>query len=414
MTIATTVGEGMSAERLRATLADRLCSQGVIQDAAVEDAFRRIPREPFLPGVPLEQVYDDNVVHTKEDGTGTSISAASQPRVVAMMLRQLAPRPGQRILEAGAGTGVNAAYMATLVGENGHVVTMDVDEDLVDGAREHLAAAGVSNVEVILGDGALGHPEGAPYDRMIATVGAFEMPTAWLEQLNPGGRLVVPLRLRGAAARSIAFERGDDCWRSVGSELAIFMPLRGGVGDDTRRTVRLTPAEEVTLEVHQDQMVDGDALAGVLGTERHETWTGVLFAPMECFEWLDLWLACTLGNALMRMNVQSEAKDRGRVSPMFGWGSMATVRDGDLAYLTIRPGLPATDGGKLYEVGVVGHGPAGATLMRETADQVRIWNADYRERGVRFELPDVPVTNDPDAGRFVLNRSHHPITVIWE
>ncbi|MEU4832333.1 methyltransferase, FxLD system [Streptosporangium sp. NPDC023615] len=415
MTHLTTISDNTSAERLRGVLTDRLCSQGIISDPAVEAAFRRIPRELFVPGVPLDQVYDDNAVYTKTSASGAWLSAASQPRIVAMMLHQLAARPGMRVLEAGAGTGVNAAYLADLVGECGHVVTIDVDADLVDGARNHLVAAGVTNVEVVLGDGALGHPAEAPYDRVIATVGAFEVPAAWLKQLTPEGRLVVPLRLRGAAARSIAFERAKDCWRSVGSELAIFMPLRGGIGDDTQRAVALTPAAEVALVSRKDQTVADQALAGVLETDRHEIWTGVFFPPMTSFEWMDLWLACTLDNSLMRMNVQAPAIERGLVSPMFEWGAMATTRDADLAYLTIRPATPSpVNGGKLYEVGVVGHGPTGHDLAELVGEQIRTWDANYRERSVRFELPDSPATADPAVGRFVLERPRHPITVIWE
>lgn len=326
----------LSAEQLRADLADRLHEQKVLRTSAVETAFRQTPRHLFLPGVPLDQAYTDNPVYTKTTEDGTWISAASQPWIVAGMFEQLAPGPGERIMEAGAGTGYNAAIMAAIVGESGHVVTIDIDEDLVDGAREHLAAAGFDNVEVVLGDGALGHFQRAPYDRIIATVGAFEAPTAWLDQLAPGGCLLVPLRLRGTNSRTIAFERGEDRWHSVGSKLAVFMPLRG-IGDDARRIVPLTPEEDVTLQVHKDQTVDGHALAGVLDTERHETWTGVFFPPGVPLEWMELWLCLRLDNALMRMNVEPAAKDRGQVTPMFPWGSMAATRGADLAYLAIQP-----------------------------------------------------------------------------
>lgn len=411
----TTLGENsaLSAEQLRAELTDRLRDRNVIRTPAIEAAFRQTPRHLFIPDIPLDQAYANHPVYTKTDASGASISAASQPGLVAVMLEQLAPQPGERILELGAGTGYNAAIMAAIVGESGHVVTVDVDSDLVDGAREHLAAAGADNVEVILGDGALGHPEGAPYDRIIATVGAFETPIAWLDQLAPGGRLVVPLRLRGTASRSIVFERGEGGWRSVHSTLAVFMPLRG-IGDDARRIVALTPEEDVTLQVHKDQTVDGEALAGVLDTERHETWTGMIFPPEVPYEWVELWLCIRLANPLMRMNVEPAATERGQVTPMFPWGSMATTRGADLAYLTTRPAPPAEDGGKLYEVGVIGHGPAGRELTEPVAEQIRIWDAEYRSRTVRFELPDVPATADPAAGRFVLNRTHRLITVIWE
>ncbi|MBQ1041489.1 methyltransferase, FxLD system [Micromonospora sp. C72] len=398
---------------LRSELADRLRAENIIRTPSVEAAIRQTPRHLFLPGVPLEQAYADNAIYTKTDGRGASISAASQPRIVAMMLEQLDARPGHQIMEAGAGTGYNAALLAAITGDTGHVVTIDVDDDLVDAARKHLATAGVANVEVVRGDGALGHPDGAPYDRIIATVGAWETPTAWLEQLTPDGRLVVPLRLRGAASRSVIFERYDGGWRDVGSELAVFMPLRG-IADDARRIVTLTGEQDVTLQVHKDQHVDAAALTAVLETERHEMWTGVLFPPMVPYEWLDLWLACRLDNAIMRMNATPQAIESGTVSPMFPWGAMATTRGADLAYLTIRPAPPAADGGKLYEVGVIGHGPSGKNLAGHVADEVQLWDADYRDRSVRIEIPDVPAEANPSAGRFVLHRPHHPITVAWQ
>ncbi|MFF2546624.1 methyltransferase, FxLD system [Kitasatospora sp. NPDC058063] len=403
-----------TAEELRDALTDRLLAQGAIRTAAVETAFRTVTREHFLPGFPLETAYADNPTYTKTDGSGTQISAASQPAIVALMLEQLAARPGERVFEAGAGTGVNAAYLASIVGPDGHVVAVDVDDDLVDGARKHLADAGITNVDVVLGDGALGHPDAAPFDRIIATVSTSEMPTAWLQQVKPSGRVVLPLRLRGTASRVIAFERGESGWVSVDDQLAVFMPLRGSL-DDARRTVALTHQGDVTLQVHKDQadVVDADLLLGVLDTERHDVWTGVTIPAGTTYEYQDLYLALRLQNSLMRMSVTGNARERG-ITPMFGWGAMATVHGDSLAYLTLRPGEPDADGRKTYETGVIGHGPAGATLADLVAEEIRTWNTGFRSRKPRFELPDTPATADPNAGRFVLDRPHHPITVIWE
>lgn len=406
-----------SASDLRTKLADLLRDQNTIHTPAVDAALRSVPRHLFLPGVSLTEAYANEAVYTKHDDSGGAcISAASQPAMVAMMLEQLQLGPGARVLELGAGTGYNAALMAAIVGEAGHVTTIDVDEDLIDDARDHLDAAAVTNVDVVLGDGALGHPDAAPYDRVIATVGAFETPTAWLDQLAPHGRLVVPLRLAGAASRSIIFERDQDGWIDRGSEMAVFMPLRG-IADDARRIIDLTGDGEVTLQAHQDNdgATDPGALAGVLDTAHHEVWTGVLFAPMVSFEWLDLWLACRLANPIMRMNVEPAAKHSGLVSPMFPTVAMATTTaDGSLAYLTIRRTEPAPDGGKRYEVGVIGHGPTGQHLAGHAGREITAWDTGFRTRSVRFTIPGAPPAADPGQGRFVLHRPHHPITVTWE
>ncbi|MBD0674308.1 methyltransferase, FxLD system [Streptomyces sp. CBMA156] len=401
-------------EQLRDSLTDRLLDQGAIRTGAVEAAFRTVAREHFLPGFPLEAAYADNPTYTKTDGSGTQISAASQPAIVALMLEQLGARPGQRIFEAGAGTGINAAYLGHIVGPDGHVVTVDVDDDLVDGARKHLTDAGLTNVDVVLGDGALGNPDAAPFDRVIATVSTSEMPTAWLRQVKSDGRIVLPLRLRGTASRTIAFERGENGWVSVDDQLAVFMPLRGSM-DDARRTVTLAHEGDVTLQVHKDQhdAVDADLLLGVLDTERHDVWTGVTIPAGTTYEYQDLWLALTLPNSLMRMSVTGTARERG-ITPMFGWGAMATIHAGSLAYLTLRPGQPDTDGRKTFETGVIGHGPAGELLADIVAKQIRTWNTGYRARTLRIELPDTLATADPKSGRIVLDRPHHPITVTWE
>ncbi len=408
-----------SASERRAALVDRLRDEKVIRTPSVEAAFRSVPRHLFLPGVPLEVAYADEPVYTKrDDSSGVSLSAASQPRIVAMMLEQLQLQPGDHVLEVGAGTGYNAALLAAITGDAGHVTAIDIDQDLVDGARQHLAAAGITNVEVILGDGALGHAIGAPYDRVIATVGAFETPPAWLEQLAPHGRLLVPLRLAGAESRSIVFERVGDGWHSRGSEMNVFMPLRG-IADDARRVIDISPAGDrlVTVEAHQDNdhATDPATLAGVLDSPREHAWTGVHFSPGESFEWLHLWLACRLPNPIMRMNVEPAAKEADLVSPVFPIATMATTTaDGSLAYLTIRPAEPGEDGRKRYEIGVIAHGPTAPELAEHVGEDVSTWDTRFRDRHVHFAIPDTLPAADPNAGRFVLDRPHHPLTVTWE
>ncbi len=405
-----------SADELRAKLADRLVKDGTVHTDAVEAAFRQVPRHLFVPDVPLVEAYADEPVYTKIEGDGTRISAASQPKIVAMMLEQLGIEPGERLLELGAATGYNAALMATLTGADGCVTTIDIDEDLVAGAREHLAAADIANVEAVVADGALGHPETAPFDRVIATVGAHEVPAAWLDQLAPDGRLVAPVRLRGCASRSIVFERDQDGWRSLGSEMAIFMPLRG-LGDDARRVLDLTGTGEVTLQTHKDNShaTDPDTLAGVFDTPSLELWTGVHFRPMESFEWLDLWLACQLPNPLMRMEVAPTAKDSGLVRPMFPSVAMATTSaDGGLAYLTIGAADPDPDGGRRYEVGVIGHGPNAQELAERVSAEISTWDEGFRSSTVRFTIPDTAPQPDTNPGRVVLDCPTKPMTVTWE
>lgn len=403
-----------AADRLRHALADALHDQGTVHTTEVDAALRAVPRHLFLPGVSLQDAYADDPVYTKHDGAGVSLSAASQPAIVAMMLEQLQVEPGQRVLEIGAGTGYNAGLLAYLVGDDGQVTTIDVDDDLVAAARAGLRNAGYRNVRVVLGDGALGYPDGAPYDRVIATVGAWDLPPAWLEQTAPDGRLVVPLRLRGSVSRSIVFERGDGRWRSSSSQMCTFMPLRGSA-DDARRTLALTADGAVTLQTHQDQAVDPAALADVLEKPRSEAWTGALFGAAESFEWLDLWLAFAIDNALSRMSTQRSAVGSGLVSPQFGWGAMATFDQGDLAYLTLRPAEPAQRGealGRWYEVGVIGHGPGRDELVSGVARHIRAWDRDYRSRSVHFEIQPTDA-GEPITGQFAFQTPRNRLVITW-
>ncbi|GLI00939.1 methyltransferase, FxLD system [Phytohabitans aurantiacus] len=403
------------AAELRDALVSKLHEQGTVHTASVEAALRAVPRHVFLPQVPIEQAYADEPVYTKHDGA-VSISAASQPTIVAMMLEQLQVESGNRILEIGAATGYNAALLAYLAGQGGHVTTIDVDEDLVDGARAGLEAAGIRNVRVVLGDGALGYPPDAPYDRIIATVGAWGTPPpAWQEQLAPHGRLVAPLRIRGSISRSIVFEHdGPGHWRSSSSQMCSFMPLRGGVADDPRRLVTLAD-EGVIIQAHQEQAVDEAALEGVLRQPGGETWTSVRFRGQESMEWMDLYLTLSLDTALSRMTVQPSAVDSGMVEPQFGWGAMATVDKSSLAYLTLRS-TPAPDGtGRLYEVGVIGHGPDGDQLTSRVADAIRTWDQDYRTLPVEFELlpSGVRAPAEDAPGTFVVATPHNDLIVSW-
>lgn len=211
---------------LQQALVEELKQKGVILSAPVEAAFRSVPRHHFLPDVPLEQVYQDQHIPVKY-GNGVSISASSQPTIMAMMLEQLALACGQHVLEIGAGTGYNAALMAHIVGATGQVVALDVDEDLVVQARTNLTAAGIEHVRVVLGDGALGYPNGAPYDRIILTVGAWDILPGWRDQLAINGRLVLPLTVLPGQQVSIAFERHGDYLQSISARPCGFMPLRG-------------------------------------------------------------------------------------------------------------------------------------------------------------------------------------------
>ncbi|WP_028647933.1 methyltransferase, FxLD system [Nocardiopsis sp. CNT312] len=400
-----------TAETLREDLIRKLRENGSITTSEVEDAFRRVPRHTFVPHATLEEAYTNAPVHIKHDDDGASISCASQPGVVALMLEQAALAPGMRVLELGSGTGYNAALLGHLVGE-GAVTTIDVDQDLVDGARTRLKDHGATNVTVHLGDGALGHPGGAPYDRVIATVGSHDVPRAWVDQLAPDGRLIAPVRIAGDVNRSIVFERDGDRWRSVDSQLCTFMPLRGGgIGDDPRRVLSLDRDGTVQIQANQDQTITEAQVHDVLGEEATTVWTGVTYGKSQPLDTMWLWLATHLDNRLSRMPLRRHAVANGLVSPGLPWGDMAAVPAAErgLAYLTLRP----VEGHRgRHELGVVGHAAAGRKLAEQMGAQAAAWEP-HRDDDISFALHFTPVTEAPSDTRRVLKRKHSILVVSW-
>lgn len=217
--------EQTTPEELRRLLVEHLKTAGTIRLPEVEQAMLAVPRHVFLPGVAFATAYADEAVPTHWEN-GAAVSSASQPAIVAIMLEQLQVASGMRVLEIGAGTGYNAALLAELVGSNGSVTTVDIDPEIVREAREHLDAAGYSSVRTVAADGAAGWPEGAPYERIILTVGASDITPAWLDQLADGGVMVLPLWLNGAEA-SVAFRKRGNTLVSESLSPCGFMRLRG-------------------------------------------------------------------------------------------------------------------------------------------------------------------------------------------
>ena len=140
------VSDDASLAELRERLVAEVLETSGIRDERIAAALRDVPRHLFLPHLPPEEAYLDDAIVTKRDAEGQPISSSSQPAIMAIMLDQLDLAPGQRVLEIGAGTGYNAALIRHIVGPSGAVVSVDIEADLVDRAREHLASAGYPDV----------------------------------------------------------------------------------------------------------------------------------------------------------------------------------------------------------------------------------------------------------------------------
>ncbi len=193
-----------------------------ISDERVLAAMERVPRELFVPEPYRERAYDDAALPI---GRGQTIS---QPYMVARICEALAAGPNDRVLDVGAGSGYQAAVLAELARE---VHTIERIPELAERAREALAAAGYERVRVHIGDGTLGLPAYAPFVAVAVAAAAPETPPSLYEQLEPGGRLVVPVGGRGGQELQLVVRspEGPAILRSVSCR---FVPLVGAEGFD--------------------------------------------------------------------------------------------------------------------------------------------------------------------------------------
>ena len=273
-----------SSRALRRRLVEELEAAGTLTDARVRKAFLNVPREPFVAGTPrgddLAAVYADQVIVTRTDARGVATSSSSQPSILALMLERLAPRPGHRVLEIGAGTGYNAALLAALVTPRGRVTSVELEPDVAARARAALARVG-RPVEVVVGDGRDGWPPSAPYDRIIATASTGTVPRAWFDQLAPDGLVELPLHLGATDLQAVVtLRRHDGGLRSTAVVEGGFMNLRnpGGEGAPVH-PANLSVSEHIDGEHRAYGFLSGSGLRTLRPAARRRL-AEVLAAPL--------------------------------------------------------------------------------------------------------------------------------------
>jgi len=195
----------------------------------IVEAFKKVKREWFVPEKYKNESYEDIVIPIKE---GVTIS---QPSVLAYMLEYLELKEDLKVLEIGTGSGFSTALISYLIGKNGKVISIEIDEYAYKYANEKLKKLVKENIipdniELVLGDGSLGYPKEAPYDRIIAHAGCYKIPNPWLWQLKEDGIIIAPIGPSWNQKLTKIIKRKGKLEKQELLDV-IFVPLRGKFGD---------------------------------------------------------------------------------------------------------------------------------------------------------------------------------------
>lgn len=394
-----------TAESLRERMVTELLDAGAITDPRIEEAFRAVPREVFCPpGTPLEQPYViHDKVRTRFDADGKTLSSLSAPILHARNLAQSQIEPGMRVLEIGSG-GPLAAVLAHVVGPDGQVVTVDIDEGVTARTRSGLEHLGLTDrVEVLTADAGLPLERGV-YDRIIVTVAARTIPQVWLDQLGDDGILVIPFQIAPNSQRVLGFHRHDDRLAAQSVVIGGFVPMQG-VDHYEEPAVGLTGPSGGAVTFRFDNAVPaGFAVTDdVLASDPVEAWSGVTYANGQ--QWVDLltWILVQPGGC------QVDAADRtdlGNAKAFFP----AIVDGASFVALATRP-VPDAE---RTELGAVAKGPEAARLAQRLIDAVGAHDADHCGSEPLFQWwPGPKPPKDVPPSVTLLPRPHGTLTISW-
>src|SRR4051812_17173370 len=217
-------------DRARARMVKVQIARRGVRDRSVLDAMRRVPREAFVPPGLEEFAYEDGPLPIEEGQT------ISQPYIVAMMIESAEVRPGDHVLEVGAGSGYAAAVMSQIAER---IYAIERHPSLTDAAKARFKKFDYRNIELRVGDGTRGWPEAAPFDAILVAASGPGVPPALTEQLAIGGRLVIPVgeHKHGQALRKIT-RTSDTAYEEEDLGAVAFVPLIGeqGWAEDGRRS----------------------------------------------------------------------------------------------------------------------------------------------------------------------------------
>lgn len=223
-------------------------AHGCFSAPELSDAFEAVPRHLFLPGLSLDEVYADKAIMTAM-ANGKGRSSCSQPSFIALMASMVGASTGKRILEIGSGTGYTATILSRLVGPAGRVVSVDIDDDLVEMARKNLSGfgfdtpagmdgnewfrkPGFGDISVRCQDGFQPATVLDCYDGIVVTAPGADIAGSWITQLAEAGRLVAPVRLLPGLQILVAFRKQQGRLLSGDIRTCSAVALRGELSDD--------------------------------------------------------------------------------------------------------------------------------------------------------------------------------------
>jgi protein-L-isoaspartate(D-aspartate) O-methyltransferase len=420
-------------------LVKQLKKANILTKRLIEEAFLNVPRHLFLPNEPLEKVYSDVVIVVKRGEDGQWTSSSSQPAIMAIMLEQLNLKPGQRVLEIGAGTGFNAGLMASIVGPNGKVVTMDIQPDLVEYAREHLDAAGFDWVQTIVGDGGYGCPDEAPYDRIILTVASDIIAPAWKEQLGPDGILVLPFAVLDGNQKSVAFQKRGGELVSVDIKPCGFMPLQGAFAfaKPVQTPLGLDPRLCLFSEPGKELPAGADVIAAWLSQQFQDWASGVAVAVHELindfFPWVSLQQLQGKPQAGLvgSLAAMGELADQNIYPSLFGFEgerkarySAVMVESDGIAALISPPGQvaplidvmnPGDRYNTTFELYVRNFGP-GTNAARRMLEYIQDWDRAGKPSSLQWQIRAIPaeIEYDLNDGEFLVNKPWTNLVISYQ
>lgn len=416
----------MNRERsLRKALVDGLKRRRAFRSKSVERAFRAVPRHLFVPNVPPEQAYQDQVVVVKTDADGIPISSSSQPTMMAIMLEQLGLQAGMHVLEIGAGSGYNAALMAHIVGNRGRVVSIDIDDDLVNDARAHIASAGYDkNVTIVRRDGVEGYAVGAPYDRIILTAAGWDISPAWHQQLKPDGIIVMPI-VTNQVQFSVAFKREGDIYTGQSVMRCRFMPMRGELpGRNNPITIQLAPEVSMTMSTINDHAPDVDAgtLTQWLQNPIEEANSGITLKAADLHAWnfVDL-----MADAQGLHNCAFYAGGEAVTTELFPYlaGAQSTMRysvgvisENGMIVLMRPPGTPFPEKPDTdpFPLWVRMYGEDGRELARRYVAIVKAWEQAGRPDESKLSIKMIPRNIKIDShNNIIIPKKWNQLVLIW-